>query len=148
MMISPRIRCPIFVVLAVGLLISSCGNPEGEGQTVISGKALAPLAEATLFAYREGADLKGPPFAQSQPSAADGGFTLALPPGKYILVLRKREGGETTGPVRTGPVVSPPSRLRSTRMYFPGGRARVKPPSAALGCDWAKGGPFRSAPSR
>ena len=102
MMISPKIRCPIFVVLAVGLLISSCGKPEGEGQTVISGKALAPLAEATLFAYREGADLKGPPFAQSQPSAADGGFSLALPPGKYMLVLRKREGGETTGPVRTG----------------------------------------------
>lgn len=79
-----------------------CQKGGGDGQAVVGGKALTPLEGAYLFVYQEGADLKGPAFASSQPTGADGSFSISLPPGKYLFVLRKREGGESIGPVRTG----------------------------------------------
>jgi hypothetical protein len=79
-----------------------CGRPEQPGTGVVKGRALAPLAEAYLYAYREGEDLRGPAFATSEASGPDGDFSLVLPPGKYQLVLRKRVEGESIGPVATG----------------------------------------------
>ena len=94
---------PVIAALAALVIFpAGCTKPEGEGKAVIEGKALAPLAEAYVYAYRDGMDLKGPAFASSQASGNDGSFSLALPPGKYFFVLRKRAEGETTGPVRTG----------------------------------------------
>ena len=96
-------------LLALALLLltgffpaAGCKKQEQGGTGVIKGKALAPLAEAYLYAYREGSDLRGPAFATSEASGQDGDFSLVLPPGKYLLVLRKRVEGETIGPVNTG----------------------------------------------
>jgi hypothetical protein len=47
-------------------------------------------------------DLKGPAYLASQPTGPEGEFSVALPPGKYFFVLRRRDGGEAVGPVRTG----------------------------------------------
>jgi hypothetical protein len=47
-------------------------------------------------------DLKGPPYTTSQPTGAEGDFSVSLPPGKYFFVLRQRTGGDAVGPVRTG----------------------------------------------
>jgi hypothetical protein len=79
-----------------------CRKEEASGTGAVSGKALTPLPEAYVHAYREGMDLRGPAFATSQASGPEGEFSLALPPGKYFLVLRKRAEGESVGPVRTG----------------------------------------------
>ena len=69
---------------------------------VLKGKALMPLADAYLYAYKEGMDLRWPAFATSQASGPEGDFSLTLPPGKYLFVLRKRAEGESVGPVDTG----------------------------------------------
>jgi hypothetical protein len=89
----------LFLGLAAG---PSCRQKEQTGTGVVKGKALAPLADAYLSAYREGADLRGPAFATSEASGPDGDFSLVLPPGKYVLVLRKRTEGASIGPVATG----------------------------------------------
>ena len=89
--------------LAAALLLAGgCGRQQEGGQATVRGKALTPLAESQLYVYREGQDLKGPAFIASQPTGAEGDFSVALPPGKYFFVVRKREGGEAVGPVRTG----------------------------------------------
>jgi hypothetical protein len=88
-----------FLVLAAG---PACRKQEQGGTAVVRGKALAPLADAYLYAYREGMDLRGPAFATSEASGPEGDFSLALPPGKYLFVLRKRAEGESIGPVATG----------------------------------------------
>jgi hypothetical protein len=87
---------------AVLVLAAGCGRQQESGQATVSGRALTPLAEAQLSVYREGQDLKGPAFVASQPTGPEGDFSVSLPPGKYFFVLRKREGGEAVGPVRTG----------------------------------------------
>lgn len=92
----------VLLLTAAGLPGTACGPQEEPPQAVVKGRALAPLDGAHLFVYREGMDLKGPAFASSPPSGADGGFSLSLPPGKYFFVLRRREGGATTGPLRIG----------------------------------------------
>jgi hypothetical protein len=87
------------LVLAAG----SCRQQAQDGaQAVVSGKALTPLEGAQLYVFREGQDLKGPAYVASQPTDAEGGFSVSLPPGKYFFVVRKRESGEAVGPVRTG----------------------------------------------
>ena len=88
---------------AASAAVPGCGPQEPASETAtLQGAALTPLAEATVYAYREGMDLRGPAFAASQPSGPDGAYTLALSPGKYFLVIRKRAEGETVGPVQTG----------------------------------------------
>jgi len=98
-------RSALLTVLTVIMTLAAAGcrpsTPAG-GQATVKGKALAPLAEAQLYVYREGQDLKGPAFIASQPTGAEGDFSVSLPPGKYFFVLRKREGGDAVGPVRTG----------------------------------------------
>jgi len=93
----------LLLLLSAGLVSGpGCGRNEQPGTGVVKGKALAPLADAYLYAYREGKDLRGPAFATSEASGPEGDFSLVLPPGKYQLVLRKRLEGETIGPVATG----------------------------------------------
>lgn len=96
-MVSAAASLLVVLVLAVG-----CGRQQESGQATFKGKALTPLSEAQLYVYREGQDLKGPAFVASQPAGPEGDFSVALPPGKYFFVVRKREGGEAVGPVRTG----------------------------------------------
>ncbi|WP_432822538.1 hypothetical protein [Trichloromonas sp.] len=75
----------------------------GEGRMgQVSGQILAPLEGATLYVYKQGMDLYGPAFAQSRVSGADGAFDLQLPEGDYIAVARKRQNGDTSGPVLAG----------------------------------------------
>ena len=90
-------------LLAAALMaVPGCGDREEAGIAVVTGKALTPLPDAFLYAYREGMDLRGPAFATSQASGPDGELSLSLPPGKYFFVLRKRGEGESVGPVQTG----------------------------------------------
>jgi hypothetical protein len=93
----------LLLMAAMSFAMPGCGRDESSAEVAtLRGKALTPLAEATIYAYREGMDLRGPAFAASQPSGPDGSFTLALTPGKYFFVVRKRAEGETVGPVQTG----------------------------------------------
>lgn len=90
--------------VALIAVLAGCGKDQGgtAGVATLKGRALSPIPEAVVYAYREGMDLRGPAFVASQPAAEDGSFSLALPPGKYFLVLRKRAEGEVVGPVETG----------------------------------------------
>jgi len=94
-----RLAAFLLLVLVAG---PGCRKQEQSGNAVVKGKAMTPLADAFLYAYREGADLRGPAFATSEASGPEGDFSLVLPPGKYLLVLRKRTEGESIGPVATG----------------------------------------------
>ncbi|MHB8834601.1 MAG: hypothetical protein ACYC9Y_02700 [Candidatus Methylomirabilia bacterium] len=99
----PKPVASVALLLAVLAAPAACGGPKQEsGQATVKGKALTPLAEAYVSVYREGMDLKGPPFTTSQPTGPEGDFSIALPPGKYFFVLRRRAGGDVVGPVRTG----------------------------------------------
>jgi hypothetical protein len=99
----PKLSARAALLLALLAAVAACGGSKQEsGQATVSGKALAPLAEAYVSVYREGMDLKGPPYTTSQPTGADGDFSLSLPPGKYFFVLRQRAAGDAVGPVRTG----------------------------------------------
>ncbi len=100
-----RFRLLLMLMLAVGLL-SGCteqavDQPSQElGQ--ISGTIVVPLEGTTLYVYKKGMDLYGPAFAASRLTDADGSFDLALPPGEYVVVARKRQNGELSGPVLAG----------------------------------------------
>lgn len=86
-------------------LLSGCSErePAGEGRMgQVSGQILAPLEGATLYVYKKGMDLYGPAFAVSRPTGPDGSFDLRLPAGDYIALARKRQNGETAGPVVAG----------------------------------------------
>jgi len=100
------LRCATWLVvplLAISLVaVPGCGKDDEQGFAVVTGKALTPLPDAFLYAYREGMDLRGPAFAVSQASGPEGEFSLSLPSGKYFFVLRKRGEGESVGPVQTG----------------------------------------------
>jgi hypothetical protein len=99
----PRLFASTALLAALVAAVAACGGPKQEsGQTMVKGKALTPLAEAYVSVYREGMDLKGPPYTTSQPSGPDGDYSISLPPGKYFFILRQRKGGDAVGPVRTG----------------------------------------------
>jgi len=96
-------RAAAALAFAGFVVAAGCRPADREGgQATVSGKALTPLVEAQLYVYREGQDLKGPAYVASQPSGAEGDFSVSLPPGKYFFVVRKRAGGDAVGPVRTG----------------------------------------------
>ncbi len=98
----------IFIGAFLLCFIVSCNqapsNSEtaGEGLSVVEGRVTAPLADAYLYVYQEGMDLYGPAFAVSAASDSDGRFSLSLPEGDYIGVVRKRANGESSGPVVAG----------------------------------------------
>lgn len=62
-----------------------------------------PLKDAYVYAYRTySTNLLGPADFASDPSAADGSYSLPLVEGQYYLVARKRASGENTGPIAPG----------------------------------------------
>lgn len=103
-------RISLRIFIAVCLLCSAVACKQsppdsataGEGLSVVEGRVTAPLAEAYLYVYQEGMDLYGPAFAVSPASDSDGRFSLSLPEGDYIGVVRRRANGESSGPVVAG----------------------------------------------
>ncbi len=90
------------------LLAAACTGGEGEkgpakgSMGEVRGTVVAPLEGAQVYVYRKGMDLYGPAFAVSEATGADGTFLLSLPDGDYVLVVRRRESGEGSGPVVAG----------------------------------------------
>ena len=80
------------LALAAALAAGACAQKQDSGQGTVKGRALTPLAEDYVSVYREGMDLKGPPFTRSQPTGPAGDFTISLPPGKYFYVVDSRNG--------------------------------------------------------
>ncbi len=93
-------------LLIVGLV--GCGNNETAGVKQSSGKGhlqgqvTMPLEGVRLYVYQPGMDLYGPAYAISQATDREGTFVLELPDGDYVVVARKRAGGEESGPVVAG----------------------------------------------
>ncbi|NIQ09657.1 MAG: hypothetical protein GWO23_08235, partial [Gammaproteobacteria bacterium] len=75
---------------------------KSNGRGVVQGQIILPLEGARLYVYKPGMDLYGPAFAISQATSVDGKFELELPDGDYVVVARKRAGGEESGPVVAG----------------------------------------------
>lgn len=99
---------------AVALVAAGCGSsaPQPPGLTKVTGSVYTPVEGAVLHVYRPGEDLRGPSFTQIGPLGPDARFSLDLPPGDYLLVARRRVGGDDTGPVKEGDIKSDPVRLK------------------------------------
>ena len=78
------------------------------GFSTVAGIARKPAEGATVYLYRPGMDLRGPPFTKIGPLGPDGSFSADLPAGNYLFILRQRGGTEETGPVREGDLKSDP----------------------------------------
>lgn len=100
----------------IGLLVLSfllvclggCGNQEADdvkaspGKGRLQGLVTMPLQGVRLYVYQPGMDLYGPAFAISSETTEEGTFDIELPDGDYVVVARKRTGGEESGPVVAG----------------------------------------------
>ncbi len=106
-------RCVAACLAWVMLVLWGCtGGPPGEGAlTRVEGRVYEPAREVVVDVYRPGMDLRGPPYLRLGP-LPDGRFELELPPGEYRVVARRRENGESTGPVRAGDLKSDPVTVR------------------------------------
>lgn len=97
---------PLLLLSAV--LLGGCSDvpnadsPPGGTMGRLRGTVVAPLEGTYLYVYKKGMDLYGPAFAVSEATGADGAFDLQLPEGDYVVVARKRQSGETAGPVLAG----------------------------------------------
>ena len=97
------------VLLAAAVLSGTgCGKPAGESIAPVTGKVATPVSGAVVYVYGEGENVFGPARFMSEPTGADGSYSLHLAPGKYIVVVRKRQSGDTTGPVNAGDFRSDP----------------------------------------
>ena len=104
-------RRMIWLLFLLPLALPGCSSePAGssapakgsDGAGRVHGTVVTPLEGTYLYVYKKGMDLYGPAFVVSEPTTAEGGFDLTLPDGDYIVVARKREKGETAGPVLAG----------------------------------------------
>lgn len=103
-------RMKLLLLLALVALSLSTGCQSESPQTGASspgkgrlqGQVTAPLEGVRLYVYKPGMDLYGPAFAISRATDVDGRFDLELPDGEYVVVARKRAGGEESGPVMAG----------------------------------------------
>lgn len=128
------------LLIAAFTLLSACatkgGAPDGAGippdarvvnkyvddggKTGIKGRVVLkeggePLADAYVNIYPETfSNLLGPSQFISSPTAADGEYTLEVPPGTYYIVARKRTSGQPTGPLSPGDFYSEHQRIIST----------------------------------
>ncbi|WP_303720603.1 carboxypeptidase-like regulatory domain-containing protein [Malonomonas rubra] len=90
------------------LTLAGCNEPKTDSSTDqaklinVKGVVVAPLEQTYLYIYKQGMDLYGPAYARSEATGRDGAFQLNLPEGDYIAVARKRQEGETAGPVLAG----------------------------------------------
>lgn len=103
----------VFLLLLCLAALAACDAKPGAskadtGFSTVSGTARKPAEGATIYLYRPGDDLRGPPFTRIGPIGPDGAFSIDLPAGNYIFVLRQRVGEEDTGPVREGDLKSDP----------------------------------------
>jgi len=96
------------LVLLVSILSWGCTEsatdkaaPQGEISR-IQGTVLAPLEGAQLYIYKKGMDLYGPAYVVSEATGPDGSYDVSLPAGEYIVVARKRQNGDPSGPVVAG----------------------------------------------
>ncbi len=78
------------------------------GFATVSGKAYRPAEAAMVYIYRTGEDLRGPPMTRIGPLGPNADFSMDLPAGKYIFVLRSRKDGEDSGPVNEGDLKTDP----------------------------------------
>jgi len=103
------------VAVAVTVFSAGCAAPRAAGKAVPAGATVAPApggvegmvytpAEGVyVYVYRKGADPYGPAdVILPAPTAADGGFSIELPPGEYTLVARRRGNLENSGPLSAG----------------------------------------------
>ncbi|MDX1607453.1 MAG: carboxypeptidase-like regulatory domain-containing protein, partial [Candidatus Competibacterales bacterium] len=101
-------RLLAILLISLALLANGCGDPapsaepRTDGTGVVRGQVTAPVAGIYLYVYKPGMDLYGPAFAVSEATSPDGRYELQLPDGDYVVVARKRQGGEATGPVTAG----------------------------------------------
>lgn len=96
----------ILVVILASLTLFACNNGEEKGgKSSVSGMVFKPIAQAYVYVYKEGMDLKGPAFTDVV-SDNNGNFSIQLPPGKYFLVARMRKTGEVAGPLEVGDIKS------------------------------------------
>ena len=96
----------LLILIMVLVMLSGCSeqavDSSGPDLGQITGTIVMPLEGTTLYVYKKGMDLYGPAFAASRLTGADGAFDLSLPPGEYVVVARKRQNGELSGPVLAG----------------------------------------------
>lgn len=79
----------------------------------VAGTVYAPAEGVTVYVYKAGTDPHGPAdVILPAPTAADGRFSIALPPGDYTVVARKRASGESAGPMSQGDRRSDPVAVR------------------------------------
>lgn len=104
-----KILRPLWLLtLLLAVLAAGCSDnrspeaPAAGGMGRVKGTVVAPLEGTYLYVYRKGMDLYGPAFAVSEATGVDGAFDLQLPDGDYIVVARKRDNGDTAGPVQAG----------------------------------------------
>lgn len=102
-------RVPLlFIAASLAFGCSDAPKPPGDQLTRLEGTVYRPAEAMRVDVYRAGEDIRGPPYTQLGPLAEDGGFSIELPPGDYVLVGRQRSSGEETGPVREGDLKTDP----------------------------------------
>lgn len=85
--------------------VSPGAPPEAlvKGGAGVEGTVYVPAEGVYVYVYRKGADPYGPADVILQaPTAADGAFSVELPPGEYTLVARRRGNLENSGPLVPG----------------------------------------------
>jgi hypothetical protein len=92
----------LLVLAAVLLLSAGCSGSENTAPAQVNGSVAVPLTDARVYIYSEGDDIYGPAQTVSEATGSDGSFSLALAPGRYLAVVRKRASGDTAGPVVIG----------------------------------------------
>lgn len=113
----------ICVILAAGC--AGTAREAKRGPTGVSGTVLAPAEGAYIYVYRKGANPHGPAeVILPAPTAADGTFSVELPPGEYTLVARRRSSHDNAGPLSPGDQRSDPVDVT----ILAGGGAKVNLP--------------------
>lgn len=93
----------LWAVMACGCSDNRADSSDpGKGLGRVRGTVVAPLEGTYLYVYKKGMDLYGPAFAVSEATGPAGAFDLQLPDGEYVAVARRRNSGETAGPVVAG----------------------------------------------
>jgi hypothetical protein len=99
-------------VAAAVFAFGACGKKGSDSAiSPVTGKVTSPLVGAVVYVYGEGENLFGPARVISEPTGEDGSYALNLPPGKYMVVVRKRQSGDSTGPVNAGDLRGDPVQL-------------------------------------